>query len=123
LFIFKIRTRPGSVFQYECFASTVFDLVEKSHAQQVKGFEELWFSKVIRSQADIFQDIFDQLTNVQRVVLQALAIIQHEGIISEDAREKYRLPMRSTLNEALKALQKKALINKSAAAYNLPIRS
>ena len=72
----------------------------------------------IRSQSDIFQDIFDQLTNAQRVVLQALAKIQDEGIFSEDARDKYRLPVSSTLNEALKALQKKALINKSDNKYS-----
>ncbi len=100
------------------FASVVFDLIEKGHDQQAEGFEELWLSKIIRSQADIFQDIFDQLTNAQRVVLQALANIQEEGIFSEDAREKYRLPVSSTLNEALKALQKKALIHKSDATYS-----
>ncbi|MEX2370187.1 MAG: ATP-binding protein [Bacteroidales bacterium] len=100
------------------FASMVFDLTEKGHDQQSEEFEELWLSKIIRSQADIFQDIYDQLTNTQRVVLQALANIQDEGIFSEDAREKYRLPVSSTLYEALKALQKKALIQKSDATYN-----
>lgn len=100
------------------FASVVFELVEKGHDQQSEAFEERWLDRIIRAQADIFQDIFDQLTNAQRVVLQALANIHNEGIYSEDAREKYRLPVSSTLNEALKALQKKALINKSDATYS-----
>lgn len=100
------------------FASVVFDMIEKGQDQQEEGFEERWLNKVIRSQADIFQDIFDQLTNAQRVVLQALSLIQDEGIFSEDAREKYRLPVSSSLSEALKALQKKALIHKTEARYS-----
>jgi len=70
------------------------------------------------SQADIFQDIYDQLTNAQRVVLHTLAKIKDEGIFSEGACEKYRLPASSTLNEALKALQKKALIYKADETYS-----
>lgn len=100
------------------FASVVFDLLDKGHDQEAAGFEELWLNKIIRSQADIFQDIYDQLTNTQRLVLQALSKITDEGIFSEDARDKYRLPVSSSLNEALRALQKKALIHKSDATYN-----
>ena len=72
----------------------------------------------MHSQSDIFQDIYDQLTNAQRIVLQSLSRIKDERIFSENAREKYRLPTGSTLNEALKALQKKALIYKSGDKYS-----
>jgi hypothetical protein len=47
-----------------------------------------------------------------------LAKIEDEGIFSEGAREKYRLPTSSSLSEALKALQKKALIYKSGERYS-----
>jgi hypothetical protein len=100
------------------FASVVFDLIEKGFDQKVEGFEEIWLNKVLYSQSDIFQDIYDQLTNSQRAVLQTLAKIEDEGIFSEGARVKYRLPAGSTLNEALKALQKKALIYKSLEKYS-----
>ena len=100
------------------FASVVFNLIEKGYDQKSQEFEDIWLNKVMHSQADIFQDIYDQLTNAQRVVLHTLAKIKDEGIFSEDAREKYRLPASSTLNEALKALQKKALIYKSEEKYS-----
>ena len=100
------------------FASVVFDLIKNGHDQRSAGFEETWLQKVMHSQSDIFQDIYDQLTNAQRTVLQTLAKIEDEGIFSESAREKYRLPTSSTLSEALKALQKKALIYKSGERYS-----
>ena len=114
-----ILDRSGCQPHYtQFFASVVFDLVEKGQDQLAEDFGELWLNKVMRSQSDIFQDIYDQLTNTQRTVLYALARIKSEGIFSEDAREKYGLPVSSTLNEAVKALQKKALINKTDAAYS-----
>ena len=100
------------------FASVVFDLIEKGYDQTSEEFEGTWLKTVMHSQSDIFQDIYDQLTNAQRNVLQTLSKIGNEGIFSEVAREKYRLPVSSTLNEALKALQKKALIYKSDEGYN-----
>jgi predicted Rossmann fold nucleotide-binding protein DprA/Smf involved in DNA uptake len=65
----------------------------------------------------LFQDIYDQLTNTQRAVLQALSKLKNVGIFSDEARTKYRLPFSSSLNEALKALQKKALIYKADTEY------
>lgn len=100
------------------FASVVFDLIKRGNDQKSEGFEETWLKTVMHSQSDIFQDIYDQLTNAQRVVLQTLSKIEDGGIFSEAAREKYRLPASSTLSEALKALQKKALIYKSGERYS-----
>lgn len=100
------------------FASVVFDLIEKGYDQDLEEFEDTWLNKIMHSQSDIFQDIYDQLTNAQRIVLQTLSKIKDEGIFSENAREKYRLPAGSTMNEALKALQKKALIYRSGDKYS-----
>ena len=100
------------------FASVVFDLIKSGHNQTAEGFSSLWFNKVLNAQVDIFQDIYDQLTNTQRAVLEALAKITDEGIFSDEAREKFQLPVSSTVNDALKALQKKALIYKSSDRYN-----
>ncbi len=69
------------------------------------------------SQIDIFQDIYDQLTNIQRAVLQALSKIDDVGICSDKARTRYKLPVSSSLTEALKSLQKRALIYKDSNEY------
>ncbi|TFH25969.1 MAG: hypothetical protein E4H10_08425 [Bacteroidia bacterium] len=69
------------------------------------------------SQIDIFQDIYDQLTNTQRAALQALSKLRELGIYSDEARIRYKLPVSSSLNEALKAIQKKALIYREGDDY------
>jgi AAA+ ATPase superfamily predicted ATPase len=92
------------------FASVVFELISGGYDQDAENFTDAWINKVMLSQIDIFQDIYDQLTNTQRAALQALSKIGDEGIYSDEARYRYKLPVSSTLNEALKALQKKALI-------------
>jgi hypothetical protein len=99
------------------FASVVFDLFGSGYDQDAEDFTDVWLNKVMLAQIDIFQDIFDQLTNSQRSALQAIATLKEIGIFSDEARKKYRLPVSSSLNEALKALQKKSLIYKSGDEY------
>ncbi|MFO7668229.1 MAG: ATP-binding protein [Bacteroidales bacterium] len=99
------------------FASVVFDLVSSGNDQEAEDFTEVWLNKVMIAQADIFQDIFDQLTNSQRSTLQAISRLKEIGIYSDEARMKYKLPVSSSLNEALKALQKKSLIYKTGDEY------
>jgi hypothetical protein len=99
------------------FASVVFDLVKSGINQNDEGFSDFWIKKIIVSQADIFQDIYDQLTNSQRATLLAIAHMNEAGIFSEDAKIRYGLPVSSSLNEGLKALQKKGLIYKTQDRY------
>jgi AAA+ ATPase superfamily predicted ATPase len=99
------------------FASVVFELISKGMNQEQDNFTQSWLNKVMHSQIDIFQDIFDQLTNTQRTVLQALSKLNDLGIYSDEARSRYKLPVSSSLTEALKALQKKALIYKEDEIY------
>jgi AAA+ ATPase superfamily predicted ATPase len=99
------------------FASVVFDLVKSGYDQDAADFTDTWLNRVLYSQIDIFQDIYDQLTNTQRSALQALSKLRGTGIYSDEARNRYGLPVSSSLNEALKALQKKALIFKSGDNY------
>jgi len=101
------------------FASVVFDLMNAGFRQQDEDFTRLWMEKIIIPQADVFQDIFDQLTNSQRAVLQAIAYGNDAGIYSESVRIQYNLPVSSSLNEALKALQKKGLVYKSPGSYKI----
>jgi len=101
------------------FASVVFDLAVAGYDQDEDGFTELWMNRIIIPQSDVFQDIYDQLTNPQRAAIQALSRINSEGLFSESMRVRYDLPVSSTLNEALKALQKKGLIYKTDESYRI----
>ena len=101
------------------FASVVFDLVKDGVSQDDTGFTDRWLNRIIIPQSDVFQDIYYQLTNSQRATLQALSRMNGNGIFSESARIRYDLPVTSTLNEALKALQKKGLIYKTDESYRI----
>jgi len=101
------------------FASVVFDLVKTGTDQKDENFANYWMQKIIVSQSDVFQDIYDQLTNSQRVTLQAIARLNKPGIYSEEAKDKYGLPVSSSLNEVLKALQKRGLVYKSQDIYKI----
>lgn len=101
------------------FASVVFDLVRSGYDQDTEDFTDFWIKKVMLAQIDIFQDLYDQLTNSQRSVLQAISKLKEIGIYSEEARNKYSLPVSSSLNEALKALQRKSLIYKEGDNYKV----
>jgi hypothetical protein len=101
------------------FASVVFDLVKTGYDQNVDGFRDVWMTKIILPQSDVFQDIYDQLTNSQRASLQATARLKEPGIYSEESRNKFGLPVSSSLSEALKALQKRGLIYKTENTYKI----
>ena len=101
------------------FASVVFDLVVAGADQSSLDFQDSWINSIIRSQADVFQDIYDQLTNSQRATLQAIAEINNTGIYSEESRIKFGLPVSSSLNEVLKALQRKGLVYKAKDTYKI----
>jgi len=101
------------------FASVVYDLVKAGIDQSTDNFQDLWMKKTIIPQADVFQDIYDQLTNSQRAALQAVAKLDEPGIFAEETRTKFGLPVSSSLNEALKALQKKGLIYKVEEIYKI----
>jgi hypothetical protein len=101
------------------FASVVFDLINAGYNQQDEDFTQLWMVKIIIPQSDVFQDIYDQLTNSQRAALQAIAVRNDAGIFSESVKILYNLPVSSSLNEVLKALQKKGLVYKAADSYKI----
>jgi len=101
------------------FASVVYDLVRAGADQSSLNFQDSWITRIISSQADVFQDIYDQLTNSQRATLQAIAELDNPGIYSEESRSKYGLPVSSSLNEVLKALQKKGLVYKTKDTYKI----
>ena len=101
------------------FASVVFDLVKAGIDQSTDNFQDLWMKKIIIPQSDVFQDIYDQLTNSQRAALQAAAKLDEPGIFAEETRNKFGLPVSSSLNEALKALQKKGLVYKVEEIYKI----
>lgn len=118
LTIHKILEKSDCQPHYtQFFASVVFDLLSNGYDQKKESFTDTWLKKVMLSQIDIFQDIFDQLTNIQRSVLQALSKIRGKGIFSDEARKRYGLPVSSSLNESIRALQRKTLIYRTGETY------
>jgi len=122
----KKRTINSILDKSECqphftqyFASVVFDLVASGYDQSDERFPHKWMQKIVLPQADVFRDIFDQLTSSQRATILALAKLSGHGIYSEESRNNYGLPVSSSLSEALKALQKKGLIYKNADHYSI----
>jgi len=120
----KKRTINSILDKSECqphftqyFASVVFDLVASGYDQGDERFPLKWMKKIILPQADVFRDIFDQLTSSQRATILALAKLSGHGIYSEESRNKHGLPVSSSLSEALKALQKKGLIYRTTDHY------
>lgn len=99
------------------FASVVFDLMRTGIDQDREDFSNIWLNRVMYSQTDIFQDIYDQLTIAQRSTLLAISKTGGSGIFSDMVRTRYDLPVSSSLTETIKALQKKALIYKSDKEY------
>lgn len=122
----EMQTVDGILEKSEChphftqyFASVVFDLVKAGNDQNIDNFQDLWMKKIIIPQSDVFQDIYDQLTNSQRAALQAIAKLDEPGIFAEETRIRFGLPVSSSLNEVLKALQKKGLVYKAQDIYKL----
>ena len=101
------------------FASVVFDLIKAGIDQNDESFPVLWMKNILLPQTDVFQDIYDQLTNSQRATLQAIARLTNQGIYSIESRNMYGLPVSSSLNEVLKALQRRGLIYKTEDSYKI----
>ncbi|RIJ49252.1 ATP-binding protein [Maribellus luteus] len=102
------------------FASEVFYLLLSGHDQNNETFNHLWLTKIINGQSDIFQNIYDQLSNIQRNVLQTLTVIdENTELYSVKTRDKYHLPPSSTLNTTLNSLINKDIIAKQGLQYKL----
>lgn len=102
------------------FASVVFDMIRNGVNQNATNFTDLWTEKIIQSQSVILQGIFDQLTNIQRVVLSTIAgLMEDEELFSSNARQKYYLPASSSLATAIGSLIKKGLIIKEGKRYKI----
>ena len=102
------------------FASEIFYLLLSGQNQNSETFNNLWLTKIINGQSDIFQNIYDQLSNIQRNVLQTLTIIdENTELYSAKTRDKYQLPTSSTLNTTLNGLINKNIIVKQGQQYKL----
>ncbi len=115
-----LEISEGHPHYTQFFASEVFYLIISGKDQSQPGFNNLWLTKIINGQSDIFQNIYDQLSNIQRNVLQTLTIIDDDTeLYSVKTRNKYKLPTSSTLNTALNSLINKNIIVKEGLQYKL----
>lgn len=102
------------------FSSVVFDLIRNGVNQDADDFTDLWIEKIIQSQSVILQGIFDRLTNKQRAVISAIAVLTNEEeLFASSTREKYLLPSSSSLSTAIDSLTKKGLIVKVNKRYKI----
>ena len=102
------------------FASEIFYLICAGNDQGNAFFNDIWLSKIINGQSDIFENIYDQLSNLQRIVLHTLAIKNvEEELYSSVTRDKFGLPVSSSLNTVLNSLIKKDIISKNGSQYNI----
>jgi len=108
----KSRCHPHYT-QY--FASVVFNILK---AENETNITNEWFDGIINAQSDIFQNVYDQLNNNQRLLLNVIASNETE-IFSEESRKKYDLPSTASMSVNIKALINKALIFKEHKLYSI----
>ena len=102
------------------FASVIFDLVRGGLNQSDPEFKELWLNKIIQSQSIIFQTLYDQLTNIQRLILTNIAVLgEEEELFSIKNKERYKLPANSSIVAAINSLIKQSLILKKNHRYHI----
>jgi AAA+ ATPase superfamily predicted ATPase len=102
------------------FAYVVFDAIRSGMDQSAADFTELWMNRVIQSQSIIFQDIYDQLTNIQRSVISGIALLREDQeLFSSATRDRLGLPVSSSMVTALESLTKKGLITKRENQYRI----
>lgn len=100
------------------FASVVFDMIRNGFNQDDENFAKNWMEKIIQSQSLVFQNIYDQLTNIQRNTIYTIALLKNEEeLFSLQTQKKYRLPASSSLSTAIESLIKKGLIIKANKKY------
>lgn len=115
-----LKKSDGHPHFTQYFASVVFDLIRNGVNQNDTTFTRLWMQKIIQSQSIIFQGIYDQLTNIQRAVLSALANLKkNQELFSTATRNKYRLPASSSIVTAIVSLSNKRLIAKKDGRYHI----
>lgn len=115
-----LEISDGHPHYTQFFASEVFYLILAGNNQDDAAFNNLWLTKIINGQSEIFQNIYDQLSNIQRIVLQTLAVKKdEEELYSSKTKDKYGLPVSSTLNTSLHGLIKKDVISKNGNQYVL----
>ena len=102
------------------FASVVFDLLRGGADQNDESFSGDWMQQILNSQGIIFQNIYDQLSTIQRITAMAVAASDEETeLYSAASRKAYGLPASSTLSISLNALVKKDLIYKVKGKYKV----
>jgi len=74
-------------------------------------------TRLLAEQATLFEAIWQRLTLAQRAVLRSVVVEDGRGILSADARARHRLGGASTVQAALAALVRDAVISRDGARY------
>lgn len=95
-------------------------MIRGGEDQSADDFSKKWMRRILNSQGIIFQNIYDQLSTNQRLTISAIACSNTQTeLFSKASREKYDLPVSSTLTISIKGLIKKNLIYKYKGKYKM----
>jgi len=76
-------------------------------------------SRLLREQETMFEALWQHLTLAQRAVLRAVVIESGHSVLSEDVRTRHRLGGTSTVQAALNALVRDAVISRDGKRYTV----
>lgn len=99
-------------YDVQRIAHELWDYAELANKQMLEEQDvEIVIQRIIFSQADSYERLWQQLTMRQRAALQALSNRGPEEIYSQAAREEYRLGAPSTVQKALLSLDKQDILD------------
>ena len=114
-----LEVSKGHPHYTQYFSSVVWNYISEGEDQNSPEFHQQWLEQIINAQSDIFQNIIDQLTTNQRIVLKALASAEKVQLYAKSTSDKFNFPSDSTLNESVKGLMKKEIITKNNGFYQI----
>lgn len=98
------------------FASVVWDMSLDRFADDNIFINDV-IKKIIANQEDMFRVIWEQLTKNQKSVLYGISKKPIDGIMSNNAIIEYGLPVKSTVESALRSLMTKNILLKKGSIY------
>ena len=115
-----IEYAEGSPHYVQYLSSILFDKLQTLEYDDKENIFDEVLADAIINKSDIIINLYDQLNVNQRNVLTAIALLEDdEELFSYRMKEKYSLPVSSTLTTVIQSLSRKDLIIKSKTRYSI----
>lgn len=112
-----LETAGNIPFYIQMLASVLWDQKSgKKNIVTIEDFDQA-LETVLWHQSDLYLHIIQELTAYQQKVLQALAV-ENSGIFTSEYAQRHSLSAVSSTQKAIKRLEDKDIINKSASSYH-----